>query len=125
MNRNYFTKQVFSKLTLLTKEEIIPQVEQNSIFKKKSPYLSELLKKCSNNGSIDTLIIVPPLNSVIQDVIEKIINIDQMATYKQFAIAEACLLIISIYNEYTEINFNELLIYKLLRLILKEKILLI
>lgn len=126
MNREYLLQIINTNFhsVLLSKDEIAQKVKQNSYFKEYE-VISELLER--QDAQLNNIDRQPFLHIYYWELVKSIMDAIRKADLSpkdENTIADAALLVISIYKEYSAVC-HPFLMYSFLRLVLKEKILLV
>ena len=126
MDREYLLQIINTNFhsVLLSKDEIAQKVKQNSYFKEYE-VISELLER--QDAQLNNIDRQPFLHIYYWELVKSIMDAIRKADLSpkdENTIADAALLVISIYKEYSAV-FYPFLMYSFLRLVLKEKILLV
>ena len=126
MDREYLLQIINTNFhsVLLSKDEIAQKVENNFFFKKCEVIL-ELLER--QDAQLNDIGRQPFLHiyywKLVKSIMDSIQKIDHFPIDEN-TVADTALLVISIYKEYSAV-FYPFLMYSFLRLVLKEKILLV
>lgn len=124
MDREYLLKVINKNFFLLNRDEIANAAKNNWIFRKQTTFLQFLQNQDSRLSDPESLRLFSPYFHSIVEEVSASIQRGRLNPITEIGYADTSLLILSAYNEYPAICSDSIM-FAFIRLVLKEKILLV